>query len=325
MSIKFSIINSPEDFYNLKDEWDRLYYSVPRCTPFQSFIWNFTWWQIFGNINLQLLTWWKDLHLVAVAPLFHYNKNGKECLTFIGSGISDYIDILSTEEMLQHCCSDLVEFALSKKRWIEFEFIDIPADSNLMQGIENFKAPFKKEIFNTCTYLDFSKKGINSLPLKLKKNIRHSINLVGLENIKIYKSSSETFNEGFYELVKIHTLHWETKQQHGVLNDPKINKFHSSVGLSLSEKKESFLFNLKIHNTSSVLYYVFGKENKLFVYLNGIHPEFEHYSPGTLGLFFLIKNALNSGYTYIDFLRGKEEYKAHWGVMEKSNYRLIHS
>ncbi len=50
----------------------------------------------------------------------------------------------------------------------------------------------------------------------------------------------------------------------------------------------------------------------LYAYQSGMDPAAAEHEPGGLALIATLRQAIDSGYRAVDFLRGDEPYKAHW-------------
>ena len=83
---------------SLREEWDDLLVRSPRATIYQSWEWNDAWWGCFGGRKrLRLLQIRENGRLFGIAPLYvsrHFNTPLRR-LAFIGTGVTDYIDILA--------------------------------------------------------------------------------------------------------------------------------------------------------------------------------------------------------------------------------------
>jgi CelD/BcsL family acetyltransferase involved in cellulose biosynthesis len=53
-----AVLRDTNDFASLQQEWDELYESCPRATPFSSWEWLYSWWEVYGegNYKLRLVT-----------------------------------------------------------------------------------------------------------------------------------------------------------------------------------------------------------------------------------------------------------------------------
>jgi CelD/BcsL family acetyltransferase involved in cellulose biosynthesis len=60
-----------------------------------------------------------------------------------------------------------------------------------------------------------------------------------------------------------------------------------------------------------------------YLYNSGFDPDYGHLSVGLLLKALCLKDAIEQGFSYFDFLRGKEPYKYHLGAKDVDLYRLI--
>jgi CelD/BcsL family acetyltransferase involved in cellulose biosynthesis len=80
----------------LEEEWEDLYRNSPLATPFQSWAWLYSWWEFYGKgYELRLVTIRCDGLLVGLMPLMLQRRGGFGRLLFIGTGPTDYQDILA--------------------------------------------------------------------------------------------------------------------------------------------------------------------------------------------------------------------------------------
>jgi CelD/BcsL family acetyltransferase involved in cellulose biosynthesis len=93
------IFNKEEDFAALEEDWEDLYQNSPHATPFQTWAWLYSWWEFYGEgYELRLITMRDDTGLlVGLIPLMLERRGGFGRLLFIGTGITDYLDILARE------------------------------------------------------------------------------------------------------------------------------------------------------------------------------------------------------------------------------------
>jgi CelD/BcsL family acetyltransferase involved in cellulose biosynthesis len=94
-----AVIEDPRTFATLEREWDNLYRNSPLATPFQSWAWLYSWWEFYGEgYELRLVTVRDDKGLlVGLVPLMLERKLGFGRLLWIGTGLSDYLDMLVRE------------------------------------------------------------------------------------------------------------------------------------------------------------------------------------------------------------------------------------
>src|SRR5687768_8322010 len=91
---EFEIIRSSTALKVLAPAWRKLTREV-EALPFQSPDWLIPFANIFvGEDKLRVLVWFEERELVAVAPFYIHAEGSSRKLLLLGSGVSDYLDIL---------------------------------------------------------------------------------------------------------------------------------------------------------------------------------------------------------------------------------------
>jgi len=94
---KAVVLSDTQGFAILKQEWEELYDKSPLVTPFQSWAWLYSWWEIYGErYEPRLVTVRDDKDLlVGLVPLTLERRPGFGRLLLIGTGITDHLDMLA--------------------------------------------------------------------------------------------------------------------------------------------------------------------------------------------------------------------------------------
>ena len=91
------VIEDSRGFAELEEEWEALHRRCPRATPFQSWTWLYSWWEYYGGgYELRLITVRNPRGLlVGVFPfMVEYRSVYAGRLLFVGTGLSDYLDVI---------------------------------------------------------------------------------------------------------------------------------------------------------------------------------------------------------------------------------------
>jgi CelD/BcsL family acetyltransferase involved in cellulose biosynthesis len=101
------VLSHTTQFASLKEEWDDLYESCPSATPFSSWAWLYSWWEVYGegSYKLRLITLRdEDDLLVGLLPLMARRRLGFGRLLLLGGrsassedGMTSYKDVLVRE------------------------------------------------------------------------------------------------------------------------------------------------------------------------------------------------------------------------------------
>jgi CelD/BcsL family acetyltransferase involved in cellulose biosynthesis len=101
-----TVLKDNKSFAALEEEWEDLYCNCPRATPFQSWAWLYLRWEAYGeDYELCLITVRSiEKLLVGVIPLMLERRCDFRRLLFIGTGLTDYLDILVRERWEGDVC-----------------------------------------------------------------------------------------------------------------------------------------------------------------------------------------------------------------------------
>ncbi len=83
------------------------------------------------------------------------------------------------------------------------------------------------------------------------------------------------------------------------------------------------MYRLILDGVTAAVLYGFMSKGRFYIYLSGLAPLYERFSPGTAVINYGIEEAIRAGAHECDFLRGAEDYKYRWNVRERHNYRLL--
>ena len=104
---------------------------------------------------------------------------------------------------------------------------------------------------------------------------------------------------------------------------PEREGFFRSLALRMAELDHIRLFFLEIDGNRAAASLCFDYGQTRLLYNSGYDPGLSYYSVGLLLHAMCVRDAIEKGLGYFDFLRGPEPYKAHLGGRQKSLYRMV--
>lgn len=321
--IKIELISTIQKIEEISAEWMELYNQSSNATPFQGLFWVKPWWKNFGKSDLIIITIRNDQQLICIAPFFIYTANQKKRLCLIGSGISDYLDLLYIDNIHQLLSETVGSFLFTiSDMWDECYFQDVPDTSpllNLSKYLSSYSVTVTLSKMSECSFIDAA--NVENVRTVLPKNLRKNV-YGSLKSIETYHTLSLVQSNSSEILIQLHNKRWKQKGSKGVLDDEIIQKMHSDVLNSEYQNNDVSIYSLKMDELTIACNYVLKKKNCVYFYLSGLDPLYSQYSPGTLALFMTIEELFKKGFSRFDFLRGNEMYKHHWGVTFKQNYGI---
>lgn len=317
--VRAEFIDSSERLAAIAGKWTELWSALPDTTPFQSPDWLIAWWEHYGEGRpLFSFAFWESGQLVGVAPLYIFAStlNRSRRVFVLGTGNTDYADVIFHPEFSARCCSMLVnEIRARGALWDTCEFHRLRRSSPLMRGIGDMPG-LRVEVMNEepCPVLDLN--GCAADPM-LKKAQHYARKLDETCPFDIEEATPSSVDELLSSLERLHERRWRAKGMPGVLSDPRDRSFHHLVANAFCKSGMVWLYALRLEGQVVAVLYGFRRGMRTYFYLSGFDPEYGHLSAGTVLLGHAIERARATGCRWFDFLQGREAYKYRWGAVDE--------
>jgi len=337
--MKIEIIESYEGQEQLHKEWDELEARGNVPGVFLTWDWQSIWWHHFGAGAALRLALMRDEagKLRAIAPLYIFTgspsdndtnrapgSNGGQRIMRIGGGVdvSDYLDILSAPEDAPTAWHTLGGWL--KQHAAEWDILDlhsIPQHSATRSlACDWAKAAgyqYSEQVDEVCPVIDLpTDRNFATYLASLGKKQRHELRRklrrfeAQFPDYKYYTTDCAECKDGLNDFYALHRASAGTKQQ---FMDDKMAQFFTDMVDALSDHSWIRLSFLEIADKRVASYLSFDYNRKIYLYNSGYDPTYRDYSVGVVLLTYFIREALESGHTRFDFLRGSEPYKYYLG------------
>ena len=104
---------------------------------------------------------------------------------------------------------------------------------------------------------------------------------------------------------------------------PEREAFFRRIARRTAELDMLRLFFLEMDGQDVATSLCFDYNGTRFLYNSGYNPDYGYYSVGLLLNALCLREAIDQGKTYFDFLRGPEPYKYHLGGLNRTIYRMV--
>ena len=104
---------------------------------------------------------------------------------------------------------------------------------------------------------------------------------------------------------------------------PEREAFFRRMTRRIAEMDLLRLFFLEMDGQDVATSLCFDYNGTRFLYNSGYNPEYGYYSVGLLLNALCLREAIEQGRSYFDFLRGPEPYKYHLGGLDRTIYRMV--
>ena len=316
-----------DSFSSAEEKWQKL---LPLCTVDTLFItaqWQRVWWEQFSDgAETMILCLKGEDGIDAIAPLAR--RNGS--ISLIGNQeVCDYNDFLVSRGAESRFYSSLLEH-LDKEAWEVLELFSLPENSPTLHYLPDlarehgYSVEVREEDVvpgvalpnDWDTFLQLlSKKDRHELRRKLRR-----LESAG-DDFRWYHQSSFSDVEGslddFFNLMRY------SKDDKRRFLTPSIEQFFRSIAKETTDMGifKLFFLEMKGERVASAICFDYGQSRLL--YNSGFNPDYGYYSVGLLLKALCIKDAIERGMTYFDFLRGPEPYKYDLGGQNRNLYQMV--
>ena len=318
-------VNPLNSFQEIQPEWERLLSHLPANSVFLTPQWQEVWWETFGDGASMAGFYLQDE--TGVAAIASLSRSG-DTLSFVGSKDTfDYNDFLVSpgcepvffDSLLQRLenqgCNALQlvslletsptlgylpDFARQRGFDVQVEIEDVTSGIELPQTWEQYLAAL-------------SKKDRHELRRKFRR-LDSSLNWSWCTFI-----TPEDVAGNFSEFISLMRLSRVDKDQYLT---PTRLEFFRRITQRMSQLGAARLSFLDVDGERVAANLCFDYASSRLLYNSGNNPEFSYYSVGILLNALCLKQAIEQGLGYFDFLRGPEPYKLRLGGQRQNLYQM---
>lgn len=333
------IVNTTEDFYNLKNDWERLENQDAELAYYSTFKYNWTWWDVYKEDNyksLFIICVYEYGEIVGIAPFIIETRSKKlfkyNVLKFMGNG--DYLNILlyrkeKIEFNIIKAIFKVIENNVEKYERIQLTHIK----SNSMLAAYLLKSYVYNEYFEylvECPMIDFSKlidfkeykkyyisSNIMQYKNKLARDMDYKLEIINGDDKNIYD-----------EIAYVHKKEQEflfneknRKDRSSLFNDDKRNKFLKNL---YKDNKNIITFVLIDKNENIISYNsCYFYKGTLYAWNEAYNPIYYKYRPSQIRYYEVVKFMCENEIPYVfDFGAGRYPWKFHWTSDFTFDYKL---
>jgi CelD/BcsL family acetyltransferase involved in cellulose biosynthesis len=336
--MKIEFIHNSDDLDALQHEWNDLLDGAVTRSPFQRHEYQKVWWSTGGGGEWESADLWVAVgrsdsgELRGIAPLFFTTDFERDpALLLIGSiEISDYLDVLSTEEWVEDFIENLLG-ALDQGGPDTWKLLDLynlpegsPSINAFKKAAEQLNWQIEEERLQPCpivylpgTWDEYLDQLESKQARELRRKLRKAQGYPASVDWHIISEKSELSDavETFLELMT------NDSSKDDFLTDQMRIQFHKMCAAAFEQGWLQIAF-LTVSNEPAFGYVNFDFGNRIWVYNSGFDPAHFDLSPGWVLMGYLIQWAIEDGREAVDFLRGDESYKYRLGGRDRFIHRL---
>jgi CelD/BcsL family acetyltransferase involved in cellulose biosynthesis len=318
-SLPSEVIKDVESFLNLKEEWEDLYQNSTGATPFQSWAWLYSWWENYGEgYELRLITVRSGDLLVGLIPLMLERWWGfPGWLSFIGTGLTDHLDILARKGWETHVVKAAVETLRRLGPWKLVDLHQLSPEAGALSICRKWpgRRTYLRQPGYGCPVIDAKplQELLECLSSNLRSTVRRTLRRAEKDGVVCKVATVESIELAARRVV---SLHRETWRGRGISAEHLTERFESHIVMAASRMMTCGLGGIsEFWRDGEVIashFLLFGRD---FVaeYLSGATQEaLQRYQVSSLNIWDGLNLAHRRDAARVNLLTGEEPYKLRW-------------
>jgi CelD/BcsL family acetyltransferase involved in cellulose biosynthesis len=246
----------------------------------------------------------------------------------------DFLDFVAAPGRQEQVVSAVLDFLWERKdEWALLMLGELMPGSDSCRAAEEFsrrtRMPFRVQEERICPYIALPasfEEYLESLSSSSRYHIRRRIRDVakaGAE-VQIYSEGHEVAAR-LGTLSRLHHSRWQKDNQPGTLGRPGFQEFLRDICGNPPAGARCRLFQLEAAGAPCAALLAFHFGQSALYYQAGWDPEspLAASSPGVVLMAASIRDAIENGLSFYEFLRGDEEYKSRWTAHHRTTVTVL--
>ncbi len=309
-------------FDAVAQQWEALIARADEPNLFLTPEWQRTWWEHFGgDAELCLLTVGAESDPLGIAPMA---LEGGVLRFLGGTDLFDYHDFVTGDPRFYDALAD----CLDGEPWRTMDLASVPDGSPTLQAIPRVYrergCEVTVEIEDVVPGLDLPATWDDYLG-GLRRKDRHELQrklrrLDAAGSYRVRLSTDETLEA---DAALFHEVMRESREEKRDFLGPEREAFFKDIVERMQAAGSLRLLLLELEGEPLAAVLAFDYAGRRLLYNSGFRRASASLSAGLLLKALCVRDAIERGLTYLDFLRGAEPYKYHLGARDASIHRIL--
>lgn len=319
-------LTQESDFARLAPEWNELHSGAAAASVFNSWFWQYQWWQVYGGSQpLRLLVAQDGEQTLGILPLYVQRVQvlgmPVRMLRFVGTGGDTHPDDLGpvlANAREEEVAALLARAALALPEADVVALNDIDPSSPFTRALERTAGAMRRAHLagtsQRIAYLDLPAswdeflRSLNSDRRSRMRSARRKAAAAHALRFHVWSDAAE-LDTAVDRLVELHRKRWSESGGSNSFSTPEYVGFHRSVIKSAFLRGWLRLYCLELDGELAAITYCYRFRNRVFLMQAGFDPALARCNPGRVLLGYALEHAIGEGNTVFDFLRGEHRYK----------------
>jgi CelD/BcsL family acetyltransferase involved in cellulose biosynthesis len=322
-----AVLRDDEGFAALEGEWAELYERCPSATPFQSWAWLYSWWEHHGEgYELRLVTLREGGLLVGLLPLMLERRFAFGRLLFIGSGTTDYLDMLAREGRESVIAEAGVTALEQMGGWRVADLQELRPEAAAWGLCHGWEGPWTRLWQSNCPMMDVRPwdELLASLSRNHRSTVRRTLSRMEADGVRCELAGPTDAEEAAVRWLALHQEAWKERNiapEH--LDEGFEAHLEAAVRRMTARGLGSVSESWRDGEVVASQFLLFGQD---FIgqHLFGATQEaLRRYQVSSLYIWDAMNVARSKNVPCVNYLRGEEPYKLRWSSRVVPNHRLV--
>jgi len=317
-------VETEEALSGLRDAWDALLERPSGANPFLTYEWISSWWKNFGGKRrLFVLAAFDETgsRMKGIAPFMITRSAGFKVLQFIGTGLSDRLQILL--EAGADAVIDELFVLLANRRdvWDIMILRDVPENDPAVACLARLAAQrgwrIRKKRTSVAPYLPVKGSWEEFLATKsshfrrVRRQKEERLSRPGID-FQVRRIRGPVDDAAITDFETILSRSWKGREPVTAKQGARMGRFYAGFLRAFGKKGWLDLWLGYFDSRPAAYQILFDYKGTVSFYNNAFAKQFERYGIGSVLMARAIEEAFRLGRTECDFLRGDERFKSQW-------------
>jgi CelD/BcsL family acetyltransferase involved in cellulose biosynthesis len=325
---EIAILKNAWEFAALEEEWEDLYRDSPQATPFQSWAWLYSWWEHYAEGHELRLVTMRNASglLVGLVPLMLERRRGFGRLLFIGTGLTDYQDLLARKGWEAQVAEAGKQALGQMDFWHVADLQPLRPEAAAWGIFEDWAGPRTYVWQENFPVIDVRPWDELLVPLSrnLRSTVRRTLRRAEADGVSCELASEDDAEQAARRWVALHREAWQGRD---ISSEHLTRRFESLLQNAACRMTARGLGRIsEFRRDGEVIvsqFLVFGRDS-VGQHLFGARQEaLRRYQLSSLCIWDAVNVARSRNSLYFDMLRGEEPYKLRWSSRTIPGYRAI--